>query len=81
MVNLFIAYELDTWSKDINNDFTFKNCLFGSVKLTKNADLDKYKYSGYDTGFNSRSYYLLPDNTTRRNVIIFGADMNFICAY
>ena len=24
------------------------NCLFGSVKLTKNADLDKDKYNGYD---------------------------------
>ena len=26
-----------------NTDFTLVNCLFGSVKLTKNADLDKYK--------------------------------------
>ena len=25
-------------------------CLFGSVKLTKNADLDKHKYSGYSIG-------------------------------
>ena len=46
------------------------------MKLIKNADLDKYKYSGYSIGFDSRSNYLLPYNTTRRNVIIFGADMN-----
>ena len=26
--------------------FTLGNCLFGAVKLTKNADLDIYKYSG-----------------------------------
>ena len=25
-----------------------ENCLFGAVSLTKNADIDKYKYSGYD---------------------------------
>ena len=45
VVNLFIVYNLDTWSQDINTEFTLKNCLFGSVKLTRNADLDKYKYS------------------------------------
>ena len=66
MVNLFSVYELNTWSQDINTDFTFKNCLFGSVKLTKNAD--KFKYSSYGIGF-----VLLPNNTTRRNIIIFGA--------
>ena len=27
------------------------NCLFGAVSLTKNADIDKYKYSGYGIGF------------------------------
>ena len=25
-----------------------KNCLFGEVTLTKNADIDKYGYSGYE---------------------------------
>ena len=37
--------------KDINYP-TLENCLFGSVKLTKNADFDKYGYFGYDIGFN-----------------------------
>ena len=31
----------------MNVDFTSNNCLFGSVKVTKNVDLDKYKYSSY----------------------------------
>ena len=53
MVNLFIVYELDTCSRDLNNDFTSKNCLCGSLKLTKNADPDKYKYNGYGVGFDS----------------------------
>ena len=33
--------------KKLNTDFTLNNCLFGSVKLTKNADPSKYQYSGY----------------------------------
>ena len=35
VVNLFIVYELDTWSRDLDTDFTLKNCVFGSVRLTK----------------------------------------------
>ena len=31
-------------SRNLNKDFTLNNCLFGYVKLTKNADPDKYKY-------------------------------------
>ena len=45
------------------------------MKLTKNADLDKYKYSGYSLGFDSRSQFSLPDGTYGKNAIIFGADM------
>ena len=41
MVNLFIAYELDTWSRDLSTDVTLKDCSFGAVKLAKNADPDK----------------------------------------
>ena len=52
------------------------NCLFGSVKLTKNADLDKYKYSSYGIGFDSRLVILLTDGSFGKNVIIFGADMS-----
>ena len=47
--------------RNLNTDFALGNCLFGSVKLTKNADLDKYKYSGYGIGFDSRSEFSLPD--------------------
>ena len=47
IVNLFIVYELDTWSQDLNANFTLKDCLFGAVKLTNSADIDKYSYSEY----------------------------------
>ena len=50
--------------------------LFGAVSLTKNADIDKYKYSGYGIGFDRGELYLLPNGTFGRNAIIFGVDMN-----
>ena len=53
VVNLFIVYELDTWSQDLNVDFTLKYWLIGSVKITKNADTDKYSHSGYGIEFDS----------------------------
>ena len=51
VVNLYIFYKLDTWSKDLNIDFRLGNCSFGAAKLTKYADLDKYNYIGNDIGF------------------------------
>ena len=65
-------YTLDTWSKDLNTDFRLGNCLFGAVKLTKNTDPDKWKYSGYGIGFDSRSEFLWSDRSYGENVIIFG---------
>ena len=40
-VNIFIVYQLGA-SSSHNCDPTLKNCLFGAVTLTKNADIDKY---------------------------------------
>ena len=42
IVNVFIVYEIDTWSRDLNIDFIKSDCLFEAVKLTMNADPDKY---------------------------------------
>ena len=50
--------------------------MFGAVKLTKNAETDKYKYSGCGIEFNSQSAFSLPDGSIRKNVIISGADMS-----
>ena len=47
VINLHISYTFDPCSRDLNIKFTLDNWLFGSVKLTKNTDTDKYKYSGY----------------------------------
>ena len=50
--------------------------MFGSVELTKNADLEKCKYNGRSIGFDSRSEFLFTDRRKGRNVIVFGADMS-----
>ena len=75
-VNLYISYTLDWWSKDLNTNFTLGNCLFGSARQVKNADLDKYKYSNYGIEFDSRSEFLLPDGSIGKNFIIFRFDMS-----
>ena len=55
-VNIYIVYELGGSSSN-DNDPTLKNCLFGAVTLTKNADIDKYGYSAYVIGFDRRSSF------------------------
>ena len=52
------------------------NALFGAVKLTKNAGIDKYKYSGYGIGFDGHGFYSHPSGGTERNVISFGVDLS-----
>ena len=76
VLNVFIVDELDAWPRDLNTDFTLGGCLFGGVKLTENADPDKYSYSGYGIGFNTRGQYSLPDSSIGKNVVIFGVDMS-----
>ena len=49
--------------------------MFGSVKLTKNPDIDKYKYSGYGIVFDKRDQFSFGDGFYQ-NVIIFGRDMS-----
>ena len=60
VVNIYIVYELEA-SSSHTSDPTLKNCLFGAVTLTKNADIEKYKYLGYGIGFDRRSSFSFPD--------------------
>ena len=64
-------YILNQWQRDLNTDFTLSDCLFRSVKLTKNADPEKYIYTGYGIGFDLRSKFSLPDGSVEKNVIFF----------
>ena len=45
VIKLYTSYIINRSLKNLNTYFTLKNCLFGSVNLTKNSDSNKYKYS------------------------------------
>ena len=49
--------------------------MFGAVSLTKNVDIDQYKYSGYGIDFDRKGQFSF-GNGFVRNCIIFGADMS-----
>ena len=76
IVNIYIVYEITSNYNDSNNP-TLENCLFGSAKLTKNADIDKYGYSGYSIGFDRKASFSI-GNEIGENVIIFGVDMSLL---
>ena len=75
-VNIYIVYELGASSSN-DSDPTLKNFLFGAVTLTKNADIEKYGYSGFGITFDRRSSFSFPDGGFGKNVLIFGVDISF----
>ena len=75
IANIYIVLKLGASSSHIS-DSTIKNCLFGVVTLTKNADIEKYGYSGYGIGFDRRSSFSFPSGGFGQNVLIFGVDMS-----
>ena len=75
IVNIYIVYELGASSSHVNAP-SLKNCLFGAVTLIKNADIDKYGYSGYGIGFNRRGSFSFTGGEFGQNVLPFGVDMS-----
>ena len=72
--NIYIVYETTSDTKTSN--IALENCLIGAIKITKNSDVDKYKYSGYGIGFDSRASFSYPSGGNSTNVIIFEADLS-----
>ena len=75
IVNIYIVYEINK-NYSINTYPTLENCLFEAVSLSKNVDIDKYKYSGYDIGFDRVGEVSFGTRGLDRNCIIFGADLS-----
>ena len=83
VINIYIVYKLDPiTSRDTN--FTIQNALFGAMKITKNADTNKYNYKGCGICFDESKEFThvrkrgnFNDATSARDVIIFGVDMCF----
>ena len=76
MVNIYIALEMNLWPFTIDKDFALANSFFEAAKLTKNADFDKYKYSGYGIGFYASGSSSLSDSSGFGKIVICGAEMN-----
>ena len=52
------------------------NCLFGSLKLTKNAGQDKRKYFGYCIRFDSSLEFSYTHGVVRKNINILELNIN-----
>ena len=74
-VNIYIVHKIAA-SSSSNADPTVRNTLFDAVRLTENANIDKYQYSGYDIGFDRRRAFSFPGGGFSCNVIIFGVDVS-----
>ena len=73
-INVSIVYELGTWSRDLNSDFTLKDCFFGGVKLAKMLiQINAYILVMV---LDSIHEFSLPDGSMSKNVIIFGIHMS-----
>lgn len=69
---------INLWSYKKNEDLTLRAFLFGGVKLPKNANYGKYKYSGYGIWFDARGSFLLSNDVSEfgNHEIKFGAAMS-----
>ena len=56
VVSIYVFYEM---SSNFNKSSypTLENCLFGAVSLTKNADIDRNRYSRYGIGFDKHGLF------------------------
>ena len=55
----YIVYRLNPRTNSSN--VVLENCLFGKMKMTKNADTDKYKYQSHGIGFDLSEIFSHPD--------------------
>ena len=74
IVNIYIVYEISK-NYNISSYPTLENCLFGTVSLTINTNIDKYKYSRYGIELDRHGEFSF-GNRLGKNCIIFGADLS-----
>ena len=51
ILKLYIVYELNICPSNPTNNLPLKNCLFGTVKLVRNAVKSKFTYNGREIAF------------------------------
>ena len=75
IMNIYIVYELSS-NLNYTQYVALENCMFGAVKLTINADISKYKYSGCGIGFDGHGAFLFTSDGFGQNVMIFDVGMS-----
>ena len=75
IVNIYVVYKIDPIYAVIT-PFPLKDCLFGTINVTPNIDISKYKYSsGYGFAFQKNKSFLGPsDGKYALNLKTFGCD-------
>ena len=53
-----------------------RKLFWGVFSLTKNSDIDRYKFSGYGSGFDRYGSFSFPGIGLGRNIIVFRVDMS-----
>ena len=82
-LNIYMVYKLTDFNnkEDLktrylggNALFTAQNCLFGAVKIIKDAtDGSKYKYSGYGVCFDSNTDFSFSDGTKAKIAMVLSS--------
>ena len=67
--------KIKLWDRKYYDYPVVESSLFGAVKLIKNTDIDKYKYSGYGIRFDRREKFSVPGGFGR-NGLVFSVDMS-----
>ena len=75
VLNFYTVSEINKLALNLDSKFTLGNSLIGAVKLTKNADLDMYSYSGYGIRLDACGFFSLSDGSAiGANLMIFKVD-------
>ena len=59
IANYYIVYRL--YPRANSSNIILENCLFGKIKMTKNADTDKFKYQGHGIAFDLSRIFSHPN--------------------
>ena len=70
-VNIYNLYKIKLQNYVGNSDLVLGNSLFGAVRLIKNADVDKYKYSGCAMKFDAKETFSFLTDGFGKNCIWF----------
>ena len=73
ILKLHLVYELNNWPRNASNNFTLKNCVFGTVKLIRNATKGKFICKVQGKTFDGAGAWSF-SNYFARNIVTFGVD-------